>query len=60
MPSAVTLAKRAFVKVLLAVARAYSVTLQLNRDSEDEAVRKAYKKVCLKFVAVGPRSVPSL
>ena len=42
------LAKRALVKVLLVLARVYSVTVQVNRDSEDKAVQTAFRKVALK------------
>ena len=40
--------KRALVKVLLAIAALYSCSLELNRDSPDEVVNKAFKKVSLK------------
>ena len=43
-----TLAKRAFVKVLLALASSYSVAAQVNRDTPDHAVLTAYKRVALK------------
>ena len=39
MPCSLLLkAKRAFVKVLLVLASAYSVVVQVNRDPEDKAV----------------------
>ena len=42
-------AKRAFVKVLLALAVHYSLRLgALSRDSTDEAVLRAYKRVLLR------------
>ena len=41
-------AKRAFVRVLLALAVVYNVELLITRDSSDTDVVKAYKKVSLK------------
>ena len=41
-------AKRALVKVLLALAAIYTVHLQVSRDSGDTQVLKAYKRVALK------------
>ena len=41
-------AKRELVKVLLALASAYNVSVQVNRDSADSAVNAAYKKLALK------------
>ena len=41
-------AKRALVKVLLALAAIYTVRLQVSRDSGDTQVLKAYKRVALK------------
>ena len=46
--SAVALAKRALVKVLLSFASAYNVPVRVNRESADSAVLTAYKKVALK------------
>ena len=46
--SPLTLAKRAFVKVLLALASSYSVAVQVNRATADHAVLTAYKRVALK------------
>ena len=46
--SPLTLAKRAFVKVLLALASSYGVAVQVNRDTADHAVLAAYKRVALK------------
>lgn len=46
--SPLTLAKRAFVKVLLALASSYGVAVQVNRDTADHAVLTAYKRVALK------------
>ena len=49
MPASfVEVATRAFVKVLLALARSYELALQINRDSSPEQLVKAYKKVLLK------------
>ena len=49
MPSSLFLvATRAFVKVLLALARTYELALQVNRESSAEQLVKAYKKVLLK------------
>ena len=48
MASTTQLAKRALVKVLLALASAYYLTVCVNRDSSDAAVRAAYKRVLLK------------
>lgn len=45
MPSLPRLAKRAVVTCLLAVATACSASLELSRDTDDEAVRAAYAKV---------------
>ena len=38
-------AKRAFVALLLSLARAYQLSLDVNRDSQDDLVQKAYHKV---------------
>ena len=38
-------AKRAFVKVLLALAATYGLLLQITRDSGDTAVVKAFRQV---------------
>ena len=46
--SPVQQAKRALVKVLLALAAAYRVSVNVNRDSEDKALHAAYKKFALK------------
>ena len=48
MVSAVDLAKRAFIKVLLQLAVTNAVKLSLSRDSPDDAVNAAYRKVSLK------------
>ena len=42
------LAKRAFVKVLLALAAQYSVSLQLTRDSPDAHLLPAFRRVVKK------------
>ena len=41
-------AKRAFVTLLLSLARSYGLVLDLNRDSDDLVVQRAYKRVLLK------------
>jgi curved DNA-binding protein CbpA len=45
---AVQLAKRGLVAVLLALALVYHVTLSISRDSSDDDVTKAYRRVLLK------------
>ena len=45
MGSRSQLAKRAFVKVLLALAVTYGSSLHINRDSADDAVSAAYRRV---------------
>ena len=46
--SAATLAKRALVSVILRLAVAYLITLAVNRDSPDERITAAYRKLVLK------------
>lgn len=46
--SQIGVATRAFVAVLLALARGYQLALHVNRDSDREALMKAYKRVLLK------------
>ena len=46
--SKVAAATRAFVAVLLALARSYEVALTVNRDSRPEELLKAYRKLLLK------------
>ena len=41
-------ATRAFVTVLLLLARSYDLALTVNRDSSPEQLVKAYRKVLLK------------
>ena len=48
MTSTTQLAKRAFVRVLLALASAYLLSITVNRDSSDASVRAAYRRVLLK------------
>lgn len=49
MPSsALTLAQRKFVSVLLSVAAAYGVAVRANRDSEAGELLKAYRSVARK------------
>ena len=45
--SKLAVATRAFVGVLLALARAYDLALQVNRDSAHDAILRAYRKVLL-------------
>ena len=45
MVSAIDLAKRALVALLKTLAGIYSVNLNLTRDSSDNVVRSAYKRV---------------
>ena len=40
--------KRAFVALLLELARVYGLTLNLNRDSQDEKVKAGFRKVILR------------
>ena len=42
------LAKRAFISILLSVARACHLIVDVNRDSSDPQVQKAYRRVLLK------------
>ena len=46
--SALERAKRAFVKVLVSVALAFSFTVKVNRDSDDSALLEAYRQVVKK------------
>ena len=46
--SALVVAKRVFVKVLLSAASAYSVALTVNRDSGDQELLEAYRQVVKK------------
>ena len=46
--SALQLATRAFVRVLLALASQYSVSLSVNRDSSDVALLSAYRRLLKK------------
>ena len=41
-------AKRSPVKLILSLAAAYLVKVEINRDSEPAAVEKAYKRIILK------------
>ena len=41
-------AKRAFVKVLLTLAALYSVQVPVTRDSADDEILRAFRKVALK------------
>ena len=46
--SPLAIAKRAFVSVLLALAAAYNIAVNVTRDSADEDLLKAYRRVALK------------
>ena len=46
--SAVLLAKRAFVKLLVRLAHAYTVVISINRDASDSKVLAAFRKVVIK------------
>ena len=46
--SVVQAAKRAFVKVILALALQYELALKVNRDSEDSEVLAAYRRLSKK------------
>ena len=48
MPSEVDLAKRELVKLLKSLASKYKLLLELSRDSSDNDVKKAFRKVSLK------------
>ena len=54
--SAVQLAKRALVSLLLALARQYGVALALNRDSPDKSVLDGYRKAARIRCYVGRKS----
>ena len=41
-------AKRAFVSILLSLAGVYELILDITRDSEDAAIKKAFRKVSVK------------
>ena len=46
--SGLSRAKRAFVSVLLYVAASYGVVVKVNRDTADEVLLAAYRRVVLK------------
>ena len=48
MVSAIDVAKRALVTVIKYLAGIYGVTADLNRDCDDNALRKAYRTMSLK------------
>lgn len=48
MVSALDLAKRAMVSLLLRVAALYAVTVKVKRDSPDGEVKRAFRQVCKK------------
>ena len=39
------LAKRAFISVILALARAYQLIVDVNRDSDDVPIMRAFRRV---------------
>jgi len=45
LASPISVATRAFVEVLLALAHTYELALQVNKESSPEQLVKAYKKV---------------
>ena len=47
------LAKRAFISVILALARAYQLIVDVNRDSDDGPILKAFRRVALKAHPAG-------
>ena len=55
-PSA--LLKRALVKLLLAIAWEFAVVLSITRDSPDDHVKKAYRKVILRVHPDKPGGCP--
>ena len=46
--SAVLVAKRAFVKLLVRLAHAYTVVISINRDASDLKVLAAFREVVIK------------
>ena len=42
-------AKRAFVAMLLSLAREYRLDLDINRDSDEKALNKAFRRVLVKI-----------
>ncbi len=48
MVSSVDLAKRALVALLKLLAAAYSCALDVTRDSSEQEVKSAYRKLCKK------------
>ena len=46
--SAVQIAKRAFVKILIAIATQYQVSVNVSRDSPDKEILAAYRRVVKK------------
>ena len=58
MASALDRAKRIFVALLKTLAATYGVALSLNRESSDDDVRSAFKKVSRK-VHPGPHPMVS-
>ena len=48
MPSDIDLAKRELVKLLKSLAAKYKVHLELSRDSSEQDLKKAFRKVSVK------------
>ena len=46
--SALTVATRALISVILSLARAYEIAVTVNRDSDATAILKGYRRVLLK------------
>ena len=46
--SPLQLAKRALVAVILALAAAHNIVVEVSRESPDDVVRKTFRKVCMK------------
>ena len=46
--SLVQVAKRALVRLLITFATTYEISLNLSRDSPDQALRAAYKRVIVR------------
>jgi hypothetical protein len=57
MASAAQLAKRAFVRVLLATALLYSLDLSINRDSADKKINASYQRLFAKLDGAEARGV---
>jgi len=56
--SAYLLAKRALISVILALARIYKLEPDVNRESEDAQVTRAYRRLLLKVDCAGQVARP--